>query len=113
LIAAMLLASLVVGNACTSLGNRPSNVSLAQLTTNEDAYDGRDIITEGTVRQFEDPDGTVYDVIEDSRPNRVELKPASAASDYVGHQVELMGTFHFDDQDGRSITVERVKLVGG
>lgn len=112
LVATMLLANPLLSNACSSRENGPLAVSLAQLAADEGAYDRHEVITQGIVRQFEDTDGTVYDIIEDGRSNRVELEPTSAAGAYVGQQVSVIGTFHFDDQQGRSIRVERVSAVG-
>ena len=108
LVRVMLLAGLLVSSACASGGNGPMTVSLVQLSADEGGYDGRDIKSQGIVRQFQDPDGTAYYTIEDGRQNRVELEPATASVAYVGQQVDVIGTFHFDDRRGRSISVERL-----
>jgi hypothetical protein len=109
--ALILLAGMVVGGACASTNQSPVTVSLAQLATNQESYNGQKVETRGIVRQFANPDGAVYYVIEDSQPNRVELKPADAASGYVGQQVAVTGTFHLDNQVGRWITAERVSAL--
>ena len=90
----------------------PTAVSLPQLVADQESYNGREIQTQGTVREFRDPDGTVYYVIEDNRPNRVELEPANAASPYVGQRILVAGQFHFNDRRGRSLTVERLAVLG-
>lgn len=113
LLTALALAVLVPGAACGRGSNAPTAVSLAQLAANEVSYDGRYVQTQGTVRQFRDPDGSAYNVVEDGQANRVELVPASTGSAYVGRQVTVLGTFHFDDQHGRSIAVERLSPLGG
>ena len=96
-----------------ALTKNTATVTLARLAADEGTYDGRAVMTQGIVRQFEDADGDgkVYYLIEDGRPNRVELAPASAAGAYVGQEVDVIGTFHFDDQRGRSITIQRVSVA--
>lgn len=111
LFAAPLIAVVLLGSACVSARYGPVTVSLAQLATNERAYDGRDVQTQGTIRQIQDPDGAVYDVIEDNGPNRVEVNPASAAGPYV-NQPAVIGTFHYDDQQGRWISVDHIGPPG-
>jgi hypothetical protein len=64
--------------------------------------------TRGIVREVEDADRTKYEVIEDDDSNRVELEPSSTAEAYVGQQVDVIGRFHFDDRQGRSITVAQL-----
>jgi hypothetical protein len=113
LLTVAVVASFFLGSACAAADSAPMRLSLAQLAADQTAYGGRHIQTQGTVRQFQDPNGTVYYVIEDSRANRVELTPASTGSAYVGQQVVVVGIFHVDDQRGRSIAVEHVNPPGG
>jgi len=111
-LAGFVVACLLVGGAWALAHRGPANTSLAQLAARQESYDGKDIRVEGAVRQFQDPDGTVYYVIEDGRPNRVELQPASVGAPYVGQQIVVVGTFHFDERRGRSITVQQVEAAG-
>jgi hypothetical protein len=107
---ATLLVIVLLASACAPVSSvAPIPVSLAQLAADDGTYDGRDIETQGIVRQFQDPAGTLYYTIEDSRPNRVNLTPANVADMYVGERVEVNGTFHFDEYKGRFITVQRVR----
>jgi len=88
----------------------PANVSLAQLAARQESYDGRQVRTQGVVRAFDDRAGRYY-VIEDARPNRVELRPADAAARYDGQQIAVTGRFHFSEITGRSIDVERIQVA--
>jgi hypothetical protein len=108
---ALLVAGELLASACAAVNNAPLTVSLAELTTDEGAYNGHEVATRGTIRHFEGPDGTGYNTIEDAIPNRVQLEPASASDPYLGQQVDVIGIFHFDDQHGRTISVERISLI--
>jgi len=110
LAALSIVALLVAGAWSLTRGGStdPAAVSLAQLAADTEAYAGHEVQTHGVVRRFVDPEGSSYYVVEDGVPNRVEIEPASAASPYVGQQVTVRGQFHFDDQQGRVIVVDRL-----
>jgi hypothetical protein len=86
----------------------PSSVLLAELSAKQESYSGREVRTHGVVREFTDRAGTYY-VIEDARPKRVEIRPASVGAPYVGQDIVVVGRFHWDERQGRSLAVERLE----
>jgi len=110
-LAAAVVAGLLAASGWWLTHRGATSVALAQLAAKQESYNGKQVHTEGVVREFQDPDGSRYYVIEDSRPNRVELKPASVGAPYVGQQIAVTGQFHWDERRGRSITVEQLQPV--
>ena len=82
-----------------------AEVSLQVLADYQDGYDGRTVVTEGTVRTFDDPR---HYWIEDDDLNRVAISPDDAVADKVGEQVRVRGLFSASPDAGRSIAVEEV-----
>lgn len=105
---------LALGCCACSAGSavEPLRVSLAQLAADEANYDGRNVEIQGTVRRFASPGETDYFVLEDTRPNRLALEPASAVEPFTDQAVDVVGTFHFDDRHGRRVSVARVGRLG-
>lgn len=91
--------------SCTS---RPEEVSLARLAHEQEAFSGDEIKTHGTVRKFENANGT-YFVLEDESRNRVALLPASMVERLVGQEITVTGRFELKRGLGRVITVDGVR----
>lgn len=87
----------------------PARLSVAQLTENQETYDGRYVRTDGFVRRFGPEDGALrlHYVVEDHLFNRVKLDGADPAP-FVGRAVEVVGRFRFTEGRGRVIEVERL-----
>jgi hypothetical protein len=78
-------------------------VTLAQLAAFQSDYDGRRVVTGGTLRTFADPR---HYWIEDDDLNRVELHGDQRFDARVGEDVRLRGRFTYDPDAGRAIAVE-------
>lgn len=91
-------------------GDRPPQVvSLAQLVTEQDAYDGSTVIAEGTVQTHDQPR---HYWIEDADQHRVELFPPEAVADLVGQRIRVTGRFTFRDDRGRGIDIDDLEVLG-
>lgn len=82
-------------------------VTLEELTEQQAAYDGTEVVVEGRVAMIEDP---YHFWIEDDDFHRVGLEPAKAVADHVGEQVTVQGTFTYSPDAGRSIRITEVTL---
>ncbi|MGH8998124.1 MAG: hypothetical protein ACRDY7_01890 [Acidimicrobiia bacterium] len=91
--------------ACGADDDRPADVSLATLATQEDAYQNKLVRTQGVVRVFEPPR---HYWIEDDHPNRVALEPEHLVAPLVGQEVRVVGRFHFDERTGRVIKIKEI-----
>lgn len=100
-----LLAGLILFGlaACGNAGP----LTLDELTEQQAAYDGSEVVVEGRVAMIEDP---YHYWIEDDDFNRVGLEPPEAVSDHVGEQVTVQGTFSYSPDAGRSIRVSEITL---
>lgn len=101
---AVFLAALVLA-AC---GNGAPQLSLQVLAEYQQGYDGRTVVTEGTVRHFDDP---LHYWIEDEDLNRVAITPDSAVAEYVGQRVRVQGVFSASRSTGRVIAAEAVSKL--
>ncbi len=110
-LAASALAVLLAAG-CAESEPRPRDISVAQLVGQEAAYDGDLVRTEGTVASFGEERALHY-WIEDASSNRVGLVPDREAAPFLGHDVVVVGTFRFDERQGRRISVERIEPAGG
>jgi hypothetical protein len=86
-------------------GERPVDVTLEQLVTEQERFEGARVSTEGTVRRYDDP---LHYWIEDATPHRVEVEPHGPFEDLVGQRVIVRGRFRFVEGQGRVIEVEDV-----
>lgn len=94
---------------CALGSSAPFEVSLADLTAQEDALLGESVRVRGTVRMFEGQDSFArHYVLEDRQDNRVALYPGHLAADYVGRQVTAVGRFEFDDTVGRLLRLQMI-----
>jgi hypothetical protein len=80
-------------------------VSLASLAERPSAYDGRRVVTAGTVRTFEQPR---HYWIEDDDLNRVAIEPDQLIAPYVGQVVTVTGRFSASLTSPRRIEAETV-----
>lgn len=99
------IAVLVV--ACVT-GGEVAEVTLGELTTNQDRYDGQLVRTDGIVRTFDVPP---HFWIEDADLNRVELQPPASVEAHLGERIQVEGRFTFRDDEGRRIAVEDVEVL--
>jgi hypothetical protein len=100
--AGMVVATLALGGC---RGDRPVAVTLEELATQHERFDGATVSTQGTVRRFDDP---LHYWIEDPFPHRVELEPHDLVESRVGQHVRVRGVFRFIEGQGRVIEVQEV-----
>ena len=100
----------LAASACQPFQRGPEDVSLAQLATRQEAYDGHTVRTQGEVRKLQDIAGPYYYVIEDAQQHDAELQPTTSAADLEGRRITVVGAFHFSERTGRSITIEQVEV---
>jgi hypothetical protein len=86
----------------------PESVALAELVTEQDRYDGEQVVVDGVVRTYHDP---VHHWIEDADLNRVELFPQAEVDPHVGDRVRVTGRFRFRDDEGRRIDVDDLEVL--
>lgn len=98
----------VVALLAAACGGGIAEVTLAELTTDQEGYDGRFVRVEGIVRAFEDPP---HAWIEDAELNRVELQPLGSVEPHVGERIRVEGRFTFRDDEGRRIVVEDLEVL--
>jgi hypothetical protein len=106
--AALLTVLVLAFVVATTLWDRetgPQEVTLAELVAEQEAWDGREVVTTGTVRTFDDPP---HGWVEDEAGNRVELVPGDVFVEVVGREVVVEGRFTFREGEGRRIDVERL-----
>lgn len=101
---AALLLVLVALSACAGV----RTLSLEQLATEQEQLTGETVRTSGVVRQFADPGGAAYYVLEDAAANRVQLLPPNAVARYAGQSLTVVGRFEVSPTLGRVLHVESV-----
>lgn len=106
--ASRLLCCLMLG-LLTACADPVMERSLDRLVTYQSGYNGRDVITEGTVRMFDEP---LHYWIEDAQLNRVAIEPAALVADHVGERVRVQGRFMVNRDGGRLIRASEVTLAG-
>ena len=104
-VAATVAALILAG--CGNDEGAPSDVTLGQLVVQEAFYDGALVRTEGKVAFFGEGMNLHY-WIEDDASNRVALTPNRRVAPFLGEHVVVVGTFGYDDDRGRQITVDRI-----
>ncbi len=102
------LATLVLtAPACASA--RPADVTLVTLSAEQEAYNGRVVVTEGVVVAVRDaPDEEPYYVLQDDAQNRVLLVPSVWPADHEGEVVSVTGVFQIDPNSGRKLVIRRI-----
>lgn len=107
----VLTALLGVVTALLAACGAPAQVALPELVHDTESFDGRVIVVQGVVRAFGAPNTRVqpHFVIQDADDNRVQLLPGDAAEPHVGSAVEVTGTFEFDDERGRLLTIDTIE----
>ena len=106
---AWLLATVVVAVAACG----PPAVTLERLVIEQDDLAGRRVTVAGRVVPFEEPDGTVYFVLDDDRQNRVVLLPADRVQGHAGEEVVVTGDFDFDPEMGRMVRIDELRPLDG
>lgn len=108
--ALVVLASIVA--ACASAG--PAEVTLAELALEADDYDGDVVEVVGVVREFTQAEHDAvrdHAVVEDDDQNRVALLPYAEAVPFADRSVRVVGSFAFDETEGRRIDIEEIEPV--
>jgi hypothetical protein len=105
------IATIVLLTACGS-GTGVADVSLATLTSGQVRYDGSVVRTRGRLREFVDPDGTRYVVVEDARDDRVLVEPRRAAQRFLHSRVVLVGCFTASETSDRTLRVSSIVRTG-
>ena len=93
---------------CAGGSPQPQPVSLAELATAQDAYDGSRVIAEGTVQTYDQPR---HYWIEDTEQHRVELFPHELVEGLVGQRIRVTGRFSFRDDRGRGIDIDDLEVL--
>jgi hypothetical protein len=94
--------------APTGCSSAPAAVPLAELASEQEAWDGREVVVHGTVRSFDDP---LHYWVEDADAHRVELVPHDGLDVLVGHEVVVEGRFTFREGEGRRLQVARLSRL--
>lgn len=92
-------------------GCGPSNVAVADLVTEHEAYDGEEIVVRGVVVDIDREDVRRHAVVQDQNANRVELAPFEEAEPHVGSIVEATGEFEFDPDRGRVLHLTSIEPI--
>ncbi len=108
---ALLLAAVALAAAVSACG--PPTITLERLVAEQDDLAGRHVTVAGRVVSFEEPDGTVYFVLEDDRQNRVLLLPDDQVQGHAGAEIVVTGEFDFDPEVGRVLLVEELRPLEG
>ena len=105
------LVSIGVMLALTACGEeRPAEVPLPVLVSQQAAYQDSLVVTQGMVRGFDDPR---HYWIEDQDLNRVEIFPHEQVAPHLGKRVRVIGRFSYVPDKGRALTLEDIEVVGG
>jgi hypothetical protein len=99
-------------SACGSGGSDVTSASLAELASNQEHYDGSAVRTQGRFREFADPDGSTYVVVEDAHANRVLVEPRSAAERFVGARATVTGCFTASPTSDRTLRAWSIERTG-
>jgi hypothetical protein len=110
---AVVLGIATVLSACGSGGSGVTSASPAKLASNQEYYNGTAVRTEGRFRQFTDPDGSTYVVVEDAHANRVLIEPRSAAERFVGARVAVTGCFSASATSDRTLRAWSIERTDG
>lgn len=108
---AWLLATVALAVTVAACGS--PTVTLERLVVDQDDLAGRRVTVAGRVVPFEEPDGTVYFVLEDDRQNRVLLLPTDRVQGYVGEEVVVSADFDFDPEIGRVLWIDELRPLQG
>lgn len=90
----------------------PPSVALAELVTEQRAYDGEEIVVRGVVIDIDQEGVRRHAVVQDQDGNRVEIAPFEEVEPHVGAIVEVTGEFEFDPERGRVVHAESIEPAG-
>jgi hypothetical protein len=82
--------------ACVSGSNGAQRVQLSQLSFQQQAFSGKQVLVRGLVEEYRDPQGTQHAALTDDHGNRVELRPLAAAASWRGKEAQVHGVFRPD-----------------
>ncbi len=99
------LALIVLAIAAYAFGSSggddsPTQISLDALVLGPEQWQGKRVEVSGTLLQLTDPDGTVYDILEDPAQNRIGLRDVDGWDALIGQPVVATGIVSFDDAFG-------------
>jgi hypothetical protein len=103
-------AMLLVIAACTGSGG-PTSVSLAELSAQQERFDGETVEVSGEVFEITEGYDAPYFVLQDGVPNRVLLLPTEAAVEFDGEPACVVGEFRFEEGVGRTLRIERIEAA--
>ena len=105
------VALLITGAFAAACGgdDRPAEVTLAELTMNQERYADREVVTSGIVRRERVRGGDRLYVLTDAQQNLVALSPSAGASAHTGKTVTVTGVFQLDPQQGRVLRFEQIR----
>ncbi len=89
-------------------GGGPSELTLLQLSRQQEDYNGRLVSAEGVLCTHATPR---HYWIEDDDYNRVELEQAGDLPGLVGVRIRVQGEFRYARDRGRRIVVERMERL--
>ncbi|HUH07656.1 MAG TPA: hypothetical protein VML96_07605 [Egibacteraceae bacterium] len=102
-----LAATAILALAVSCAARAATPAPLARLATEQEAYDGRLVRTEGVVVAIAGTAGQHF-VLEDASANRVRLLPDDIAQDHAGQAVTVVGGFRFHPDRGRELTIDDI-----
>jgi hypothetical protein len=111
---AVLVVAAFLADACGG-STGPKRVDLSQLIFQDQAFSGQQVLVEGRVGEYRDPQRALHFVLADDHGNRLELQPLASAQPWFGKQVEVRGVFRLqsDQQVPRFLQILSVRSTGG
>lgn len=83
----------------------PRETTLSALSAAQKDFNGRRVMVSGTLRTFDTPR---HYWIENESLDRVALEGVTNLVPKVGQSIRVQGTFHYDQDKGRRIKVEKI-----
>jgi hypothetical protein len=114
--AAYALAAAVATSLAAACGsNGPKRVDLSQLIFQDQAFSGQQVLVEGRVREYRDPQRTLHFLLADDHGNRLELEPVASAQPWFGQQVDVHGVLRLQSGQPvpRFLQILSVRSTGG
>jgi hypothetical protein len=107
---ALVAVALAVAAAMAAGGGAagPQQVTLAQLSADQEKYSDQQVRVSGVVRRERQHGREAYYVLADARRDEVLLTPASDARRYAGRNVTVTGTFELDPKQGWGVRFQHI-----
>jgi len=111
---AVLVVAAFLADACGG-STGPKRVDLSQLVFQDQAFSGQQVLVQGRVREYRDPQGVLHFILADDHGNRLDLQPVASAQAWFGKQVEVRGVFRLqsDQQVPRFLQILSVQGASG